>query len=164
MDLSNNLRTARKQAGLSQTEVAQRLNITRQAISQWENGKSYPDIDNLKLLSDVYGFDFADIVNDNVKLQQKPGLPEKQNEEKQTEQPTNTPAEESLILLLLSCILFPIAPMGIIIAPFIIWRNKRTNRFWRLILLIAICALIYNIYVLSAGFSDFLGFGTTSYK
>lgn len=40
--------------GLSQRELASMLKVTRQAISQWENGYTYPDLDNLIVLSDVY--------------------------------------------------------------------------------------------------------------
>ena len=40
--------------GYSQKYVAEQLNISRQAISKWENGRSYPDIDNLRLLSALY--------------------------------------------------------------------------------------------------------------
>lgn len=51
MELDKRLKVARKNAGLSQNEVAEKLHISRQAISQWENGRSYPDLDNLTLLS-----------------------------------------------------------------------------------------------------------------
>lgn len=52
--LSHNLQTARKQTGLSQNDVATLLHITRQSVSQWENGHSCPDLQNLLLLSDIY--------------------------------------------------------------------------------------------------------------
>ena len=47
MELSKSLKKARENAGLSQGEVAEKLNISRQAISKWENGWTSPDIDNL---------------------------------------------------------------------------------------------------------------------
>ena len=40
MDLGKNLKEARKKAGYSQKDVAEKLNISRQAISRWENGVS----------------------------------------------------------------------------------------------------------------------------
>ena len=52
--LSHNLQTARKQTGLSQNDVATLLHITRQSVSQWENGHSCPDLQNLQLLSEIY--------------------------------------------------------------------------------------------------------------
>ena len=44
---------ARKAAGLSQEALASRLHVTRQTISNWEVGKSMPDIDSLKLLAEA---------------------------------------------------------------------------------------------------------------
>lgn len=48
------LKELRLEYGYSQKYVAEQLNISRQAISKWENGRSYPDIDNLRLLSALY--------------------------------------------------------------------------------------------------------------
>ena len=47
MTLSEKLQTLRKAAGLSQEALAERLNVTRQAVSKWETGEGKPDIDNL---------------------------------------------------------------------------------------------------------------------
>ena len=46
-----NLSAARKKSGLSQEELALRLNVTRQTISNWESGRSQPDIEMLKQLA-----------------------------------------------------------------------------------------------------------------
>ena len=43
----------RKQAGLSQEALAERIHVTRQTISNWESGKSLPDIEMLKTLAEV---------------------------------------------------------------------------------------------------------------
>ena len=51
MTLSEKLQTLRKSAGLSQEQLAERLNVTRQAVSKWETGEGKPDIDNLLLLA-----------------------------------------------------------------------------------------------------------------
>ena len=47
MTLSEKLQNLRKAAGLSQEQLAERLNVTRQAVSKWETGEGKPDIDNL---------------------------------------------------------------------------------------------------------------------
>ena len=47
MDFSERLIKARKEKGLSQEVLAERLGLSRQAISKWETGESKPDLDNL---------------------------------------------------------------------------------------------------------------------
>ncbi|TDG72117.1 hypothetical protein C5L31_001591, partial [Secundilactobacillus malefermentans] len=54
LELATQLKGAREKAGYSQNDLALILNVTRQAISKWETGKTYPDIDNLVFLSDFY--------------------------------------------------------------------------------------------------------------
>lgn len=51
--LSENIKTARKSKGLSQEELAVKLNVVRQTISKWEQGLSVPDSDMLIALSDA---------------------------------------------------------------------------------------------------------------
>ena len=51
--LSQNIKTIRKSKGLSQEELAVKLNVVRQTISKWEQGLSVPDADMLILLSEA---------------------------------------------------------------------------------------------------------------
>ena len=53
--LGENIRHFRKALGLTQSELAQRLYLTPQNISKWENGQSAPDVSNLCLLAEVLG-------------------------------------------------------------------------------------------------------------
>ncbi|MBE6758986.1 MAG: helix-turn-helix domain-containing protein [Ruminococcaceae bacterium] len=53
MTLADKLREARKNAGLTQNELAEKLCVSRQAITKWETGKGLPDIDNLRAISRV---------------------------------------------------------------------------------------------------------------
>lgn len=53
--LSENLRRARAASGLSQTELAARLNVVRQTVSKWEKGLSVPDAEQLIALSEALG-------------------------------------------------------------------------------------------------------------
>ena len=55
MELGKRILTIRKENDLTQDELAEICSVTRQTISNWENGKSYPDIDTLVLLSDSFG-------------------------------------------------------------------------------------------------------------
>ncbi|MDO5649781.1 MAG: helix-turn-helix transcriptional regulator [Gallicola sp.] len=54
MKISERLREARLQANLSQEKLAEEIHVSRQTISNWENGKTYPDIMSILLLSDLY--------------------------------------------------------------------------------------------------------------
>ncbi|MDD6872436.1 MAG: helix-turn-helix transcriptional regulator, partial [Clostridiales bacterium] len=49
------LKTLRRKAGLSQEELAARMNVVRQTISKWENNLSMPDVDQLVALSGMLG-------------------------------------------------------------------------------------------------------------
>ncbi len=51
METKEVLRTLRMRNGLSQDELAEKLFVTRQAVSRWENGETTPNVETLKLLS-----------------------------------------------------------------------------------------------------------------
>lgn len=52
-EITKNIRRFRKEQGLSQNELAEKLHVTRQTISNWETGKTYPDLDTVIQLSDI---------------------------------------------------------------------------------------------------------------
>ena len=54
MDFNNRLYQLRKQKGLSQEELANRLNVSRQTVSKWEVGDSTPDMEKLVAISDLF--------------------------------------------------------------------------------------------------------------
>lgn len=54
MELYQKLKDLRKVHGYTQEELAELVGVSRQAISQWESVKSYPDIDNLYFLANLY--------------------------------------------------------------------------------------------------------------
>ncbi|MCU5668544.1 helix-turn-helix transcriptional regulator (plasmid) [Bacillus cereus] len=54
MNLGSQLKKFRESKSFSQEDVARKVGVTRQAVYKWESNKSYPDIDNLILLSDLY--------------------------------------------------------------------------------------------------------------
>ena len=55
MELYKNLARLRKEAGLSQQDLAERLDVSRQSISKWELGTALPSMENLIGLSRLYG-------------------------------------------------------------------------------------------------------------
>ncbi|PGC24859.1 transcriptional regulator [Bacillus pseudomycoides] len=54
MNLGPQLKKFRESKNFSQEDVARKVGVTRQAVYKWESNKSYPDIDNLILLSELY--------------------------------------------------------------------------------------------------------------
>ena len=54
MGFSENLRRMRKEKGMSQEDLAQQLQISRQAVSQWENREYYPEIEKLIMIADLF--------------------------------------------------------------------------------------------------------------
>ena len=55
MNLQDKIIKLRKSHALSQEELAERLGVSRQAVSKWESGQSLPDIDKIILISDFFG-------------------------------------------------------------------------------------------------------------
>ena len=64
--LNENIRTIRKSKGLSQEELAVKLNVVRQTISKWEQGLSVPDSDMLIAISEVLETPVSTLFGENV--------------------------------------------------------------------------------------------------
>ena len=62
MSLSDNLQRLRKEKGLSQEDVAQKLFVSRQSVSKWENGNAEPGIKDLTTLADMFGVTLDELV------------------------------------------------------------------------------------------------------
>lgn len=54
MTLGQRIQKARKEAGLSQEELAEQLGVSRQAVSRWENDNGYPEMEKIIRLSQIY--------------------------------------------------------------------------------------------------------------
>ena len=64
-NLSENLYSLRKSRGLSQEEFAEQIHVSRQAISKWERGEAYPDIENLIAIANFYGITLDELVRED---------------------------------------------------------------------------------------------------
>ena len=65
MNFGKKLLYARKKANLSQEEIAERLNITRQTVSKWESNETVPNINQVKLLAKIYKISLEELLNYN---------------------------------------------------------------------------------------------------
>lgn len=63
IEIANRLIELRKKSGLSQEELADRLGLSRQAVSKWERAEASPDTDNLICLARIYGVSLDDLLN-----------------------------------------------------------------------------------------------------
>lgn len=90
MNLSEYLRVYREESGLSQEEVAEQLDTTRQTLSNWENGKTDPDASSLAALARLYG-KTVDALLHGAPEEEAEKQPETQPETQPEEPPADTP-------------------------------------------------------------------------
>ena len=64
MKFNENLKFLRKQANLTQEQLAEKLNVSRQAITKWEAGQAMPDIENLKEIAYIFSVSIDSLVGD----------------------------------------------------------------------------------------------------
>lgn len=62
MNFAEQIKSIRKQSNLSQEEFAQKLSISRQAVSNWENNRNLPDIEMLIMISRVFGVSLDQLI------------------------------------------------------------------------------------------------------
>lgn len=72
--LNENIKAIRKSKGLSQEELAIKLNVVRQTISKWENGLSVPDSDMLLSISEALETPVSTLLGENVTVQKTDDL------------------------------------------------------------------------------------------
>lgn len=68
MKIGQKLKEARTASGLSQENVAEKINVSRQTISNWENEKTYPDIISVIKLSDLYSISLDALLKGDDKM------------------------------------------------------------------------------------------------
>ncbi len=68
MELGQRLKHYRTNAGFNQEELAEKLYVSRQTISNWENDKSYPDIHSLLMLSDLFNVSLDELVKGDIEI------------------------------------------------------------------------------------------------
>lgn len=71
MELSSQIKKYRADMKLSQEELAEKIYVTRQTISNWENDKSYPDIHSLLLLSSLFNVSLDKLIKGDIEIMKK---------------------------------------------------------------------------------------------
>lgn len=154
-NLPSRLKELRKKNHYSQEYVAEQLNISRQAISQWENGKAAPDLENLMLLADLYNMSMDELLDGNKEK-------EPSSEVVVTEKKLFYYLEIVGISIFLALFVqFPIVPiiLSIIVA---VWYKVRKRGHWIIYVVCMICLIIgiYSTFIMLGHI--ILNYGTPS--
>ena len=72
--LKDNLKTLRKNKGLSQEELSIKLHVVRQTVSKWESGLSVPDAEMLMTISEIFETPVSEILGESIEEKEKNDL------------------------------------------------------------------------------------------
>ncbi len=147
--LPSQLKKARIRKGYSQQQVADKLRVTRQSISSWENGHSRPDLYNLSLLSKIYDEPLDNLVKNNHYLDLQIESDRKEFlhffnllQQKELEKIKRIDLYLSIIIMILG--LIPI--LGIIPSFFVVWqqshRTFKSPLWWSSLISLAISIIL----------------------
>ncbi len=71
MEAGTQIKKYRSNMGISQEELAEKVYVSRQTISNWETGKNYPDIHSVLLLSSVFNVSLDQLIKGDVEIMKK---------------------------------------------------------------------------------------------
>ncbi|MGN0347980.1 MAG: helix-turn-helix domain-containing protein [Roseburia sp.] len=131
MTIGETLKNARVTSGMTQEQVAERIQVSRQTISNWENEKSYPDIMSVIRLSDLYAVSLDQLLKGDEGLV------------KHLEESTNTVRETRKMILIMLANLILMAVLIISVR----WIPQNTYYLVGvfILLIIGMAALLYQI-------------------
>lgn len=89
MILADKLIQLRKKSGMSQEDLAEKMNVSRQAVSKWEGAQSIPDLDKILQLSELYGVTTDYLLKDSVESEEFTGKDTDENVRKVTLEEAN---------------------------------------------------------------------------
>lgn len=78
-EFGEKLKALREKESMSQSELAERLNVSRQAVYKWESNKGYPDIENLIQISDIFNVTIDELIRKDEVLRNKISIDDDDN-------------------------------------------------------------------------------------
>ena len=108
--LSDNIRKYRKLNHMSQDELAEKLQVTRQSISLWETGQTQPSLDNIMALAELFG-----VSTDNLLSGDEPEAVCADT----SDLPNGNSSKKKIIILIIICFVFVMA----LVASLLLWKN-----------------------------------------
>lgn len=155
------LKEIRMEKKFSQEDVAKKLNVSRQAISKWENDKTEPDLKSLKMLSEMYEITLDEL----LAFKDKPEYEKIENSVLKTSIFDNEWFDIFIIATVICSAFIP--PLGCVVSLIFFWLRKEIQKkIWRQFLcIICISVLIISIYNCCQIFSGILnrGYSTIEY-
>lgn len=126
------LKMLREQTDITQEKVSQKLNVTRQSVSNWENNKNYPDLTTLVTLSQLYNISLDDLLKDenNVVKSMKTEL-------------NSYRSSELIKLIIFSVLAFLLPIIGIVFGILLLCTKKRVE-YYRIAKIIGTISLIWQ--------------------
>lgn len=122
MELNEKLISLRKQNKLTQAQVAETLDVSRQAISNWETGAVLPSTDNLKALSRLYQVPADSLLNDDTDL--FAGSVEKTSENNNTNSKFSILKKRRAIILIYLLTIFLVVALSVAATLFVLWARE----------------------------------------
>lgn len=125
--LKDNLKTLRKNKGISQEELSVKLNVVRQTISKWESGLSVPDAEMLISISEVFETPVSEILGENIEEKEKNDIKviseklEIINEQLSRKQKQKRKRTINFLIVLDVCIILPFIILAILGSPYQSW-------------------------------------------
>ena len=129
--LSENLKSFRKSKGISQEELAVRLNVVRQTISKWEKGLTVPDADTLIRIAEILEVDVSELLGAKV--------------DSKGNKDTVTDVAEQLSR----------------INEQLAIKNRRSHRVWKTIAIVVVAVILLNILLMIFSFATIKNVTTT---
>lgn len=125
--IADNLKYLRKKNKYTQEELANELNISRQAVSSWENKKAYPDLDNIILLSNLYNISVDILINNVNQFSEDRTFDSVDNSSEGSLNKKNSKLAKVIIILLYVLISFFFPLLDLIIVALNIFHKKRRH-------------------------------------
>ena len=122
MELNEKLISLRKQNKLTQAQVAETLDVSRQATSNWETGAVLPSTDNLKALSRLYQVPADSLLNDDTDL--FAGSVEKTAENNNTNSKFSILKKRRAIILIYLLTIFLVVALSVAATLFVLWARE----------------------------------------
>lgn len=147
MDLPQNLKHFRVKNNFSQGDLAEKLNVSRQAVSRWETGKTQPDLETIKIIAELYGVTIDELLGVHTDDGKKSLL-------------LDFETIEPLMYMVCLALTAQLPPLGIIMSMYILIKyNKKHSKFLKILSIICLLFCLYQTGVF-IHYMTFEGSGT----